>query len=70
MGQSRNVVVRNSRAEYNVAGIEIENTVHADVHDNVARNNTGGILVFNMPDLPVAGHSTRVFDNEVTGNNT
>ena len=44
-----------SRAEYNVAGIEIENTVHADVYDNVATNNTGGILVFNMPDLLQTG---------------
>ena len=70
VGQSRNVVVRDSRAEYNVAGIEIENTVGADVYGNVARNNTGGILVFNMPDLPQLGHSTRVFDNDVAGNNT
>ena len=70
VGQSSNVVVRNNRAEYNVAGIEIENTVHADVHGNVAVGNTGGILVFNMPDLPQAGHSTRVFDNDVTNNNT
>ncbi|HEX5842344.1 MAG TPA: parallel beta-helix domain-containing protein, partial [Pseudomonas sp.] len=36
VGQSRNVVVRNSRAERNVAGIEIENTIDADVYDNVA----------------------------------
>jgi parallel beta-helix repeat protein len=70
VGQSRNVVVRNNRVEFNVAGIEIENTMHADVHGNVARNNTGGILVFNMPDLPNPGHSTRVFGNEVVGNNT
>jgi len=70
VGQSRNVVVRNNRVEFNVAGIEIENTVHADVFGNVARNNTGGILVFNMPDLPNPGHSTRVFGNEVVGNNT
>ena len=70
VGQSQNVVVRNNRVEFNVAGIEIENTAHADVHGNVARNNTGGILVFNMPDLPNPGHSTRVFDNEVVGNNT
>jgi len=70
VGQSRNVVVRNNRVEFNVAGIEIENTVYADVHGNVARNNTGGILVFNMPDLPNPGHSTRVFGNEVVGNNT
>jgi parallel beta-helix repeat protein len=70
VGQSRNVVVRDSRAEFNVAGIEIENTVGADVYNNVATNNTGGILVFNMPDLPQEGHSTRVFNNQVTGNNT
>ena len=70
VGQSRNVVVRNNRVEFNVAGIEIENTMHADVYGNVTRNNTGGILVFNMPDLPNPGHSTRVFDNEVVGNNT
>ena len=70
VGQSRNVIVRDSRAEHNVAGIEIENTAHADVYGNTAVNNTGGILVFNMPDLPEEGHSTRVFDNDVTGNNT
>ena len=70
VGQSRNVIVRNSRAEYNVAGIEIENTVGADVYDNVVVNNTGGILVFNMPDLPQEGHSTRVFHNQITNNNT
>ena len=70
VGQSRNVIVRNSRAEFNVAGIEIENTVHADVYGNTAVDNTGGIVVFNMPDLPEEGHSTRVFDNDVTGNNT
>ena len=70
VGQSRNVVVRNNRAEHNVAGIEIENTFSADVYGNVARENTGGILVFNMPDLPQPGHSTRVYENTVVGNNT
>lgn len=70
VGQSVNVVVKNSRAEFNVAGIEIENTINADVHDNIATNNTGGILVFNMPNLQLAGHSTRVFHNQINGNNT
>ena len=69
VGQSRNVVVRNSRAERNVAGIEIENTIDADVYDNVATGNTGGILVFNMPNLPQAGRVTRVFRNKIEGNN-
>ena len=70
VGQSDRVIVKNSRAEYNVAGIEIENTTNADVFDNVATNNTGGILVFNMPNLPQAGHTTRIFRNRITGNNT
>ena len=68
VGQSRNVVVRNSRAERNVAGIEIENTQDADVYDNVATDNTGGILVFNMPDLSQAGGRVRVYNNEVFEN--
>ena len=70
VGQAKNVVVRNNRAEFNVAGIEIENTIGADVYDNVATNNTGGILVFNMPQIAQRGHSTRVYDNEIVNNNT
>jgi len=70
VGQSANVIVRNNRAEYNVAGIEVENTIGADVYGNLATHNTGGILVFNMPDLPVTGHSTRIYDNDVVDNNT
>ena len=70
VGQSEQVVIRHSRAEFNVAGIEIENTSFADVYENVATNNTGGILVFNMPNLPKPGVATRVFKNEVYANNT
>lgn len=70
VGQSDRIVVRNNRAEYNVAGIEIENSNHADVYGNVATNNTGGILVFNMPNLPRPGAGTRVYDNDVFENNT
>lgn len=71
VGQSRNIIVRRSRAEQNVAGIEIENSVNADVVDNVATNNTGGVLIFNLPDLPVQGGSfTRVFNNKIYSNNT
>jgi hypothetical protein len=39
------------------------------VYDNVATGNTGGILVFNMPNLPQAGRVTRVFRNKIEGNN-
>ncbi|HPU16520.1 MAG TPA: parallel beta-helix domain-containing protein, partial [Polymorphobacter sp.] len=44
VGQSENIVVRRNKASKNVAGIEIENSQHADVYDNVAEGNTGGIL--------------------------
>lgn len=70
VGQSKNIIVRRNRAEYNVAGIEIENSIGADVYENVAMNNTGGVLVFNMPDLPQEGHSTRVYRNAISANNT
>ncbi len=70
VGQSKNVIARRNRVEYNVAGLEIENTIDADVYDNIATNNTGGILVFNMPALPQDGRRTRVFNNKVYENNT
>ena len=71
VGQSENIVVRNSTAEYNVAGIEIENSKYADVYGNTVTHNTGGILVFDLPNLPVmGGHSVRVFENRVIDNDT
>jgi parallel beta-helix repeat protein len=71
VGQSHNIIVRNSLAEFNVAGIEIENSSNADVYGNITRDNTGGILVFDLPDLPViGGHSTRIFNNQIVHNNT
>ena len=71
IGQSSQIIVRNSRAEYNVAGIEIENSTFADVHDNVTTNNTGGILVFDLPNLPIqGGRNTRVYHNQIFANNT
>ncbi|MEO8553188.1 MAG: parallel beta-helix domain-containing protein [Kofleriaceae bacterium] len=71
VGQSDMIEVKNNHVELNVAGIEIENSTHADVHDNIATNNTGGILVFNLPGLEVEnGAITRVFHNEIFENNT
>ena len=71
VGQSENIVVRNSRAEYNVAGIEIENSNHADVYNNLTTHNTGGILIFDLPYLPKqGGHTIRVFDNQSVQNDT
>ncbi len=71
VGQSKNIVIRNSLVQFNVAGIEIENSMNADVHDNIAEHNTGGILVFDLPNLPqMGGHSTRVYNNKVVNNDT
>jgi parallel beta-helix repeat protein len=71
VGQSRNIIVRDNVAEYNVAGIEIENSFHADVYGNTVAHNTGGILVFDLPWVPQkGGHSARVFRNTVRANNT
>jgi len=71
VGQSSNIIVRNSIAQYNVAGIEIENSFYADVYDNLASHNTAGILVFDLPDLPQqGGHHVRVFRNKSVDNDT
>ncbi len=71
VGQSEHVIIRRNKAMRNVAGIESENTSYADIYENTATENTGGILVVDLPDLPVkGGRSTRVFNNEVFANNT
>ncbi|MFC3880263.1 parallel beta-helix domain-containing protein [Algoriphagus namhaensis] len=70
VGQSENIVVKNSLAFGNVAGIEIENCDNAEVFDNVARNNAAGILVFNLPGLPKSdGKGTKIYNNEIIENN-
>lgn len=68
VGQSDKTIVRNSTAEGNVAGIEIENTTNADVHDNTLIDNSAGILVFDLPGLSQSGARTRVFSNQLTDN--
>lgn len=69
VGQSEQIIVRNSKVSANVAGIEIENSRHADVFGNLATHNTGGILVFDMPSLPkMGGGEVRVFGNKVVDN--
>lgn len=70
VGQSKNIIVRNSRAYHNVAGIEIENSLIADVYDNESTDNTGGILVFDLPDLvQKKGGNVRVYNNNIHHNN-
>jgi parallel beta-helix repeat protein len=71
VGQSKNIIVRKNRVHDNVAGIEIENCIDADVYENMSYNNTGGLLVFDNPDLPVKnGMRCRVHNNKIYDNNT
>ncbi len=70
VGQSTNIEVKNNLAFGNVAGIEIENSDQAMVYDNEVRDNTGGILVFNLPGLPKSdGFGTKIYRNKVFNNN-
>lgn len=71
VGQSNNVVIRDSVAYDNVAGVEIENCFDAWVFDNEAYDNTAGLLVFDLPGLEQAdGARTRFYNNDVHDNNT
>jgi len=69
VGQSDSVIIRRNIVYENVAGIESENSNFVDIYDNHAYNNTGGILVFDLPGLTQYGSHTRVFNNLVERNN-
>jgi parallel beta-helix repeat protein len=70
VGQSEDVVVRHNKVFENVAGIEIENCIRAEVYNNDVRNNTGGILVFDLPGLALKnGREIRIYNNLVIENN-
>lgn len=70
IGQSTNVTIHHCYAHHNVAGIEIENCINSDIYKNKAENNSGGILVFDLPKLFQAnGRNAKVWDNECIENN-
>lgn len=70
VGQSQNVIVRDNYVHNNVAGLEIENTITGEVYNNVAKNNAGGMLIFDMPDLPQAnGDKIKFYNNTMEDNN-
>jgi parallel beta-helix repeat protein len=71
IGQSTNILSRYNRAEGNVAGMEIENSDTATVHNNYCADNSGGLLVFKLPNLPIqVSQNHNVFDNVSLHNNT
>lgn len=69
VGQSDTVIIRNSKAYWNVAGIESENSRWVEIYGNEAYENTGGILIFDLPGLTQYGHNTKVYKNNVHDNN-
>jgi parallel beta-helix repeat protein len=70
VGMSDNVHVNNNDVFDSVAGIEIENSRHAIVENNNVHNNTGGILAFITPGLPIkTTYDVIIRNNFVVGNN-
>ncbi|MCL4260722.1 MAG: right-handed parallel beta-helix repeat-containing protein, partial [Anaerolineales bacterium] len=69
-GKSENVVIRDTLTYGNVVGVELENTVNGEVYNNVARDNTVGIFIDLLPQLPSkVSLYTKVYDNVVENNN-
>ncbi|MBK9926073.1 MAG: right-handed parallel beta-helix repeat-containing protein [Anaerolineales bacterium] len=69
-GKSQDVVIRNTLTYGNVIGIELENTVNGDVYNNVAHDNTVGIFIDLLPQLPSkVSMYTKVHDNISENNN-
>jgi parallel beta-helix repeat protein len=69
-GKCRDVVIRNTLTYGNVIGVELENTVNGEVYDNVAHDNTVGIFIDLLPQLPSkVSLNTKVYDNLIENNN-
>ena len=70
VSQSSKIIIRSNEATLNVAGIELENSTDAEASDNDCHDNTAGILVSDVPGLPVQGGThADVHDNRVEHNN-
>jgi parallel beta-helix repeat protein len=69
VGQSQNVIIRNNKAYYNVAGIESENSSNVEIYGNEAFENTSGLLIFNLPELTVYGKHVKAYQNKIYNNN-
>lgn len=69
VGMCDNVDVVHNEVFDNVAGIEIENSRHCLVENNYAHNNTGGLLAFVTPGLPIKTTFDVIFRNNFVVNN-
>lgn len=71
VGMSDNVHVAHNAVFDSVAGIEIENSRHVIVENNYVYNNTGGVLAFITPGLPVkTTYDVIIRNNFIVDNNT
>ncbi|MCZ2113724.1 MAG: right-handed parallel beta-helix repeat-containing protein [Anaerolineae bacterium] len=69
-GQSANVIVRDSVSHGNVIGIELENTYGGEIYNNHVYNNSNGLLLVLLPQLPSkVSMETKVYNNLVEDNN-
>jgi parallel beta-helix repeat protein len=70
IGMSDNILVAHNEVFDSVAGIEIENSRHAIVEHNYVHDNSGGLLAFVTPGLPIKTTVDVLFRNNfVVGNN-
>lgn len=69
IGMSDNVDVLHNEVFDNVAGIEIENSRHCLVENNYAHDNTGGLLAFVTPGLPIKTTFDVILRNNFVVNN-
>lgn len=70
VGQCHNAVLRWNTAHENVSGIQVENTLGAEVYENLAYNNVLGMLIHDLPGRPTTnGDNTRVYRNALISNN-
>ncbi|MCV2884089.1 right-handed parallel beta-helix repeat-containing protein [Aestuariibacter sp. AA17] len=69
VGMSDNIHVAHNEVFDSVAGIEIENSRHAIVENNYVHNNTGGLLAFITPGLPIKTTYDVIFRNNYIANN-
>ena len=70
VGMCDNIQVSNNEVYASVAGIEIENTRHAIVENNMVYDNAGGILTFITPGLPIkTTYDVIIRNNFIVGNN-
>ena len=71
VGMSDNIQVAHNEVFDSVAGIEIENSRHAIVENNLVYNNTGGVLAFITPGLPIkTTYDVIIRNNFINNNNT